>query len=125
MLEEMFFLANTGVDILRLDAVAFIWKKMGTTCENLPEAHILIRAFNCLASIVSPGLLFKSEAIVHPDEVIKYINKNECQISYNPTLMALLWESLATRRITLLQKSISHMSNLPENTAWGQLPALS
>ncbi len=47
MAAEMLFLANTGVEILRLDAVAFIWKQMGMSCENLLEAH-LIRAFNAL-----------------------------------------------------------------------------
>ncbi len=118
MLEEMFFIADTGVDILRLDAVAFIWKKMGTSCENLPEAHKLIQAFNRLARIATPGLVFKSEAIVHPDEVVKYISPDECQISYNPTLMALLWESLATRRVDLLVRSLSHRHRLPKRTAW-------
>lgn len=118
MLEEMYFIANTGVDILRLDAVAFIWKRMGTSCENLPEAHLLIRAFNLLARIATPGLLFKSEAIVHPDEVVKYVSPRECQISYNPTLMALLWESLATRKVSLLTQTLSHRHDLPKNTAW-------
>lgn len=118
MLEEMFFIADTGVDMLRLDAVAFIWKRMGTTCENLPEAHRLIQAFNLLARIATPGLLFKSEAIVHPDDVVKYVSPQECQISYNPTLMALLWESLATRETKLLTRSLSHRHKLPEGTAW-------
>ncbi|QDU78364.1 Amylosucrase [Polystyrenella longa] len=118
MLEEMLFITNTGVDILRLDAVAFIWKKMGTTCENQPEAHMLIQAFNLLSRIATPSLLFKSEAIVHPDEVVKYIGEEECQISYNPTLMALLWESLATRNVKLLVQSLSHRYRLPPNTAW-------
>jgi amylosucrase len=118
MLEEMFFLANVGVDILRLDAVAFIWKRMGTSCENLPETHVLIQAFNHLARIATPGLLFKSEAIVHPDEVVKYISPEECQISYNPTLMALLWESLATRKVSLLVQTLRHRYRLPDNTAW-------
>jgi amylosucrase len=118
MLEEMFFIANTGVDVLRLDAIAFIWKQMGTNCENLPQAHTLVQAFNHLARIATPGLLFKSEAIVHPDEVVKYIGPNECQISYNPTLMALLWESLATRKTTLLAQTLKHRHKVPENTAW-------
>ncbi len=118
MLEEMFFIADTGVDILRLDAVAFIWKEMGTSCENLPKAHKLIRAFNKLARIATPGLLFKSEAIVHPDDVVKYVSPEECQVSYNPTLMALLWESLATRRTDLLVRSLSHRHELPKQTAW-------
>lgn len=118
MLEEMFFIASTGIDILRLDAVAFIWKEMGTSCENLPKAHTLIQAFNCLARIGAPALLFKSEAIVHPDDVVKYVSPDECQISYNPTLMALLWESLATRQVRLLSRSLSHRHQLPEGTAW-------
>jgi amylosucrase len=118
MLDEMFFLASTGIDILRLDAVAFIWKEMGTSCENLPEAHTLIQAFNCLARIATPSLLFKSEAIVHPDDVVKYVRPDECQISYNPTLMALLWESLATRQVRLLNRSLSYRHRLPVGTAW-------
>ncbi|MGB7344189.1 MAG: alpha-amylase family glycosyl hydrolase [Pirellulaceae bacterium] len=118
MMEEMFFIADTGVDILRLDAVAFIWKEMGTSCENLPKAHKLIRAFNKLARIATPGLLFKSEAIVHPDDVVKYVSPEECQVSYNPTLMALLWESLATRKTDLLVRSLSHRHTLPKQTAW-------
>jgi amylosucrase len=118
MLEELFFIANTGVDVLRLDAVAFIWKRMGTGCENLPEAHLLIQAFNRLSRIATPGLIFKSEAIVHPDEVVKYISEQECQISYNPTLMALLWESLATRKVNLLSRTLTHRYQLPKNTAW-------
>ncbi|MEM6689941.1 MAG: alpha-amylase family glycosyl hydrolase, partial [Planctomycetota bacterium] len=73
MAEEMFSIAGNGVDILRLDAVAFIWKRMGTSCENLPEAHTIIKAFNRLTRIAMPGLLFKSEAIVHPDDVVKYV----------------------------------------------------
>jgi amylosucrase len=118
MLEEMYFIANVGVDIMRLDAVAFIWKRKGTSCENLAEAHQLIQAFNLLARIATPSLLFKSEAIVHPDEVVKYISPLECQISYNPTLMALLWESLATRKVDLLLQTLRHRHHLPANTAW-------
>lgn len=118
MLDEMLFIANTGVDILRLDAVAFIWKQLGTSCENLPKAHTLIQAFNAIARVSAPGLLFKSEAIVHPDEVVKYVSTDECQVSYNPTLMALLWESLATRKVSLLTRSLSHRHRLPEGTTW-------
>jgi amylosucrase len=64
MAEEMLFLANKGVEVLRLDAVAFIWKRLGTNCENQPEAHTIIRAFNAMARIVAPCMSFKSEAIV-------------------------------------------------------------
>jgi len=118
MLEEMLSLANAGIEVLRFDAVAFIWKQMGTSCENLPEAHLLIQAFNALARIAAPALLFKSEAIVHPDEVAKYISPGECQLSYNPLLMALLWESLATREVKLLQHSMSERFKINSACAW-------
>jgi amylosucrase len=91
MAGEMLFLANQGVDILRMDAVAFIWKQLGTSCENLPEAHLLIQAFAAALRIAAPAVMFKSEAIVHPDQVIEYISVDECRLSYNPLQMALIW----------------------------------
>jgi len=118
MAGEMLAIANLGVEVLRLDAVAFIWKRLGTSCENLPEAHHLIRAFNALARIAAPALVFKSEAIVHPDDVLSYISPSECQISYNPLQMALLWNSLATREVNLLQAALQERHALPEGAAW-------
>ena len=118
MAEEMLFLANQGVEVLRLDAVAFIWKRLGTACENQPEAHTIIQAFNAMAAIVAPGVLFKSEAIVAPEEVIRYVHPNECQLSYNPLLMALLWEALATREVKLLDHSLRKRYRLPAGCTW-------
>ena len=118
MAEEMLFLANQGVEVIRLDAVAFIWKELGTNCENLPEAHALIRAFNVVARITAPALLFKSEAIVHPDEVVKYIRPDECQLSYNPLLMALLWNSLATRKVRLLSQALATRFRIDPSCVW-------
>ena len=116
--DEMLHLANLGVDILRLDAVAFIWKQMGTVCESLPQAYKLVEVFNLFAKISAPSLLFKSEAIVHPDEVIRYIDPSLCKLSYNPLLMALMWEALATRETKLLAASMRGRFNLPPHTAW-------
>ena len=118
MVVEMLFLANQGIDVLRLDAVAFIWKEMGTTCENLPQAHMIIQAFNLACRIAAPSMYFKSEAIVHPDEVIKYIDQGECQLSYNPLLMALLWNCLASQEIRLLRMSVENRYTIPEGTSW-------
>ncbi len=118
MAGEMMFLANLGVDILRMDAVAFIWKQMGTSCENLPQAHALIRAFNSVMRIAAPAVFFKSEAIVHPDQVVQYISQDECQIGYNPLQMALLWNTLATREVNLLHQALTYRHNLPDHTAW-------
>lgn len=118
MAGEMLFLANQGVDLLRMDAVAFIWKKLGTTCESLPQAHTLIRAFNAVCRLAAPSLLFKSEAIVHPDEVVSYIAPDECQISYNPLLMALGWEALASRNVRLLAQALARRQAIDPRCAW-------
>jgi amylosucrase len=118
MMEEMLYLANQGIEIFRLDAVPFIWKRLGTDCENQPEAHTVIRAFNAMAKIAAPCILLKSEAIVHPDEVVKYIHPDECQLSYNPLLMALLWESLATTEVKFLEHSMRHRSRIPAGCTW-------
>ena len=116
--QEMLFLANIGVDVLRMDAVPFTWKEIGTTCENLPQAHSILKALNAIIRMASPALIFKSEAIVHPDEVARYISPEECQISYNPTVMALLWEALATREVKLLKKSLALRYAIHEGSAW-------
>jgi len=118
MLGELLFLANRGVEVLRLDAVAFIWKQLGTPCESLPEVHTIIRAFNALAKVATPALIFKSEAIIHPDLVATYIDVDECPISYNPTFMALIWEALATREVKLLRHSMSKRFGIPEGCTW-------
>jgi amylosucrase len=117
MLDEMLFLANQGVEVLRMDAVVFIWKELGTTCENLPQCHDIIAALNALVRIVAPAMIFKSEAIVHPDWVAQFLGE-ECEISYNPTFMVLLWEALATRSVKLLRHSMTKRFALPTGTAW-------
>lgn len=118
MAAEMLSIANRGISILRLDAVAFVWKRKGTPCENLPEAHIVIRAFQAVARLACPSLLFKSEAIVHPDDIARYIDLRECQLSYNPLLMAELWEAAATKEVRLLRHSMATRHSLPVGCAW-------
>ncbi len=118
MIGEMLFLANQGVEIFRLDAVPFVWKRLGTNCENQPEAHTVVRIFNAVVSVVAPSVLLKSEAIVHPDEVVRYVHPDECQLSYNPLKMALIWEALATKEVKLLEHSMRHRYRLPTGCSW-------
>ncbi|TDO98074.1 amylosucrase [Marinomonas balearica] len=118
VVEEMLHLILNGCDVLRLDALAFVWKEKWTVCENLPKAHNLIKAFKACLDIAAPEVVFKSEAIVHPDEVNKYIGSDECTLSYNPLTMALLWESLATRKTPLLYSSMERSFSIPQDTAW-------
>ena len=112
MAGELLFLANLGVEVFRMDAVAFIWKKLNTPCESLPEAHKILRAFNCLCRIAAPLVLFESEAIVHPDEVVQYIDRNECRLSYNPLQMALTWEVRNTLQTSPTHESLMELRHL-------------
>jgi amylosucrase len=107
MMDVMFFLANQGVDVLRLDAAPFIWKRSGTSCQNQPEVFDLIQVFRGLMRVVAPGVVFKAEAIVPPDQLQQYIGVKtttgkQCELAYNNQLMVLLWSALATRKATLL-----------------------
>ena len=85
---------------------------------NEMEFERLGKAFNAMAKIAAPCILLKSEAIVHPDEVVKYIHPDECQLSYNPLLMALLWESLATTEVKFLEHSMRHRNRVPAGCTW-------
>ncbi|MFV0359508.1 alpha-amylase family glycosyl hydrolase [Tropicimonas sp.] len=115
---EMLHLVSMGADVLRLDALAFVWKEKGTVCESLPKAHTVIQTFNLCLRLAAPHVHFKSEAIVHPDEVNRYIGLNECELSYNPLLMALMWESLATRKTELLRASMARSFEIAPEASW-------
>ena len=118
MVTEMLYLANRGVDVLRLDALAFTWKELGTACESLPRVHTLIRLFRVAIEVVAPSVEFKSEAIVHPDDVLRYVEERECRISYNPLFMALSWEAVASRDASLLVRSLQHRYSVPVSCTW-------
>ena len=123
MLNILLFLANQGVDILRLDAVAFLWKRAGTRSQNEPEAHMILQLMKACCQIVAPGVLFIAEAIVSPNEIIKYCGHGdsghrECDIAYNATFMALLWDALATGNTKVLSKSLLALPVKPHGTTW-------
>ncbi|MDH4285177.1 MAG: alpha-amylase family protein [Gallionellaceae bacterium] len=123
MLDIILFWANRGADILRLDAVAFLWKKMGSICQNEREAHLILQLMKDCCQVTAPGVLFIAEAIVAPNEIIKYfgedaINAKECEITYNATFMALLWEAVATKKTTLLNTGIRSIPDKLERATW-------
>ena len=102
MLDIILFWANQGADIVRLDAVAFLWKKIGTTCQNEREAHLILQLMKDCSQVTAPGVLFIAEAIVAPVEIIKYFGEDaviakECEIAYNATYHGLLWEAWRPR----------------------------
>lgn len=123
MLENMLYLANKGVDILRLDAVPFMWKRMGTNCQNQPEVYQILQAYRAAARIVAPGVIFKAEAIVAPLDLIHYLGTGqhtgkECEIAYNNSLMVQLWSALATTKADLMNVTLEQIPPTPSVTTW-------
>jgi len=121
MTKIMLNLCNHGVDVLRLDAVAFMWKKLGTQSQNLDETHLLLQLFKVCTKITAPGVLFKAEAIVQPKEIVKYLGggiADECEIAYNASLMVCLWDAIATQNKTILEQCLTNTPRLPKGTTW-------
>ena len=123
MLDIILFWANQGADIVRLDAVAFLWKKIGTTCQNEREAHLILQMMKDCCQVTAPGVLFIAEAIVAPVEIIKYFGEDaviakECEIAYNATLMALLWDAIATHNSKLLNRGIQSLPDKLDRATW-------
>lgn len=123
MLRLMLLFANRGVEVLRLDSVAFLWKRMGSDCRNQPEVHQLLRAFRALTRMAAPALALKAEAIVTPEHLAAYLGEGahagkECHLGYHNTLMVLLWSALAEGRVDRLTRMLRRMPSPPSNTAW-------
>jgi amylosucrase len=123
MFREMMFVTNVGADALRLDAVPFLWKEMGTNCRNRPEAHWILRAYRALMNIAAPGALFKSEAIVAPEDIIRYLGVGghegkECDVAYNAALMSHLWHALASENTQLLRQALTSLPETPASASW-------
>lgn len=123
MLDIILYWANQGADILRLDAVAFLWKKVGSVCQNEREAHLILQLLKDCCQVTAPGVLFIAEAIVAPVEVIKYFGEDaviakECEIAYNATFMALLWDAVATKNTNLLNQGIKSLPVKLERATW-------
>ncbi|MCG7900296.1 MAG: alpha-amylase family glycosyl hydrolase [Candidatus Thiodiazotropha lotti] len=123
MLDNTLFWANQGADILRLDAVAFLWKKIGTTSQNEREAHLLLQLMKDCCQVTAPGVLFIAEAIVAPVEITKYFGEDaviakECEIAYNATFMALIWDAVATKNTKLLRQGIQSLPTKLDRATW-------
>ena len=124
MLDIMGFLANHGVEILRLDAVAFTWKRLGTNCQNQPEAHLIVQVLRAFLAMAAPATICKAEAIVGPEELVPYLGahgrheRRECELAYHNQLMVMGWSSLATRDTRLMATALRRMAEPPSTTSW-------
>ena len=116
MTENMLYLCNQGVDVIRLDAVPYIWKELGTNCRNLPKVHTLVRMMRMVCEIVCPGTLLLGEVVMEPSRVVPYfgtVEKPECHLLYNVTTMASIWHTVAAKDVRLLKHQLEQVFALP------------
>ena len=116
-------LANHGVEVLRLDAIAFTWKRLGTNCQNQPEVHALTRALRAVARIACPATVFLAEAIVGPRDLVGYLGQGEhwgkvSDLAYHNGLMVQVWSMLAARDAVLASRALQQLPVPPSTTAW-------
>ena len=117
MTANMLFLCNNGVDIIRLDAVPYIWKMLGSSCRNIPQVHTLVRLMRMASEVVCPGMLLLGEVVMEPSKVVPYfgtLEKPECHMLYNVTTMASTWHTVATRDVRLLRHQLGILFSLPK-----------
>ncbi|MCI8354008.1 MAG: amylosucrase [Lachnospiraceae bacterium] len=117
MMYNFLYLANRGIDIIRIDAVPYIWKELNTPCRNLPQVHTIVRMMRMISEIVCPGVLLLGEVVMEPEKVVPYfgtVEKPECHMLYNVTTMATTWHTVATRNVGLLKKQLDIVNSLPK-----------
>ncbi len=117
MMYNFLYLANKGIDIIRIDAVPYIWKELGTQCRNLKQVHTIVRMMRIISEIVCPSVLLLGEVVMEPEKVVPYfgtVEKPECHMLYNVTTMATTWHTVATRDVSLLKKQLDIVNGLPK-----------
>ena len=118
MVGNMLYMANRGIDVIRLGAVPYIWKQIGTNCRNLPQVHTLVRMMRIISEIVCPGVLLLGEVVMEPSKVVPYfgtVDKPECHMLYNVTTMASTWNTIATKNVGLLKRQMDQVCALPKD----------
>ena len=117
MMYNFLFLANKGIDVIRIDAVPYIWKELGTQCRNLRRVHTIVRMMRIIGEIVCPSVLLLGEVVMEPEKVVPYfgtVEKPECHMLYNVTTMATTWHTVATRDVSLLKRQLDIVAGLPK-----------
>lgn len=118
MMYNFLFLANQGIDVIRIDAVPYIWKELGTPSRNLPQVHTIVRMMRMIGEIVCPSVILLGEVVMEPEKVVPYfgsVEKPECHMLYNVTTMATTWNTVATRDARLLRQQMDIINRLPKD----------
>ena len=125
MIGFMLALANRGIDVIRIDAVPYIWKQLGTNCRNLPQVHQIVRMMRMICEIVCPGVLLLGEVVMEPAKVVPYfgtIDRPECHMLYNVTTMCTTWHTAATGDARLLRHQMDTLCALPHQYVFLNYP---
>ena len=115
MTANLLYLCNQGIDIIRLDAIPYVWKQLGTDCRNLPQVHSISRIFRIAVELVCPGVLLLGEVVMEPKKVVPYfgsLDKPECHMLYNVTTMCTMWNTVATGDVRLLRHQMDSVFSL-------------
>lgn len=117
MMYNFLFLANKGMDMIRIDAVPYIWKELGTDCRNRPQVHTIVRMMRMIGEIVCPSVILLGEVVMEPVKVVPYfgtVEKPECHLLYNVTTMCTTWHTVATKDTRLLRRQLDTVNALPK-----------
>lgn len=117
MMYNFLYLANRGIDIIRIDAVPYIWKELNTPCRNLKQVHTIVRMMRIISEVICPSVLLLGEVVMEPEKVVPYfgtVEKPECHMLYNVTTMATTWHTVATRDVRLLKRQLDIVNGLPK-----------
>ncbi len=124
VVDIMLHLANRGAEVLRLDAVAFMWKELGSNCQNLPQVHDILQALRAATRIAAPAVIHKAEAIVAPRDLVPYLGVGshrgrEANLAYHNNLMVHYWAALATQDTRLMTYTLRrHFPESFRNASW-------
>lgn len=114
-LDILFLYISKGMRIARLDAVAFLWKEMGTNCLHLPQTHEVVKLFRDIAEIVAPQTVILTETNVPHEENVSYFGRgDEAHMVYQFSLPPLTMHALATGNATYLTKWAKELAPPPE-----------
>ena len=122
----LLFYLEQGTRIIRLDAVAFLWKRLGTSCIHLPETHTVVRLLRAIVDHVAPGTLLITETNVPHQENISYFGlerlpkgpPDEAHMIYQFTLPPLLLHTLTRGEASTLQTWLASLPVLPDHCTY-------
>jgi sucrose phosphorylase len=120
MIDVLLFYADQGATVLRLDAIAYLWKEIGTNCIHLPQTHDMVKLFRAVLDRVAPDVIILTETNVPHDENISYFGdgRDEAQMVYNFTLPPLLFYTFATGDATILSDWAKGLHLASENNTF-------